>query len=212
MKLTVIGATGFVGPYVVSEALTRGHEVTAIARNVDKIELKNGLTVKSIDVNDISKLAEALKGEDAVVSTFNAGWGNPNLYNDFLKGAGAIQAAVKDSDVKRLLVVGGAGSLYIDGKQLVDSPEFPAQFHSGATAARDYLTALKNESALDWTYLSPAMDLHPGERTGVFRIGTENPVFSTDGQNSISVEDLAKAVVDELENNEFIQKRFTVGY
>jgi uncharacterized protein len=212
MKLTVIGATGFVGPKVVNEALQRGHQVTAIARNIDKIETREGLVAVSADVNDVPKLADILKGQDAVVSTFNAGWTNANLYNDFIKGSEAIQEAVKQSGVKRLLVVGGAGSLFIEGNQLVDSPQFPAQFLAGATAARDYLNTIKIERALDWTFLSPAMNLYPGERTGVFRIGTDNPVFSADGKNDISVEDMAKAIVDELENNQFVQQRFTVGY
>src|SRR6201996_1624637 len=139
MKIAIIGATGFVGTAVLNEALQRGHQVTAIARNVDKVATGNkNLTAIAADADDSANLAKILVGSDAVVSAYNAGWTNPNLYSDFIKGSEAIQKAVKLSGVKRLLIVGGAGSLYIaPGKQLVDSPEFPEQWKSGATGARD---------------------------------------------------------------------------
>ncbi|MEO6848987.1 MAG: NAD(P)H-binding protein, partial [Mucilaginibacter sp.] len=136
-----------------------------------------------------------------------------NLYNDFIKGSEAIQEAVKRSGVKRLLIVGGAGSLEIaPGLQLVDTPQFPAEYKAGATAARDYLNTIKKETELDWTFISPAIILHPGERTGVFRLGTDEPVFDTNKKSEISVEDMAVAIIDELEKNRFIKKRFTLGY
>lgn len=214
MKLALIGATGFVGKAVLNEALQRGYDVTAIARNPQTIEGNSDkLTTAAVDIFDADKLAAALEGHDAVVSTFNAGWGNPNLYDDFLKGSEAIQQAVKQSGVKRLLVVGGAGSLYVaPGVQLVDSPQFPAEWKAGATAARDYLNILKKEDELDWTFLSPAINLHPGERTGKFRTGTDEPLFNDKGHHEITVEDLAVAILNELENNEFVKRRFTVGY
>ena len=214
MKIALIGATGFVGSAVLNEALNRGHEVTAIARDTSKITAKNdNLTVVTADVYNIDALAKVLAGHDAVVNTFNPGWTNPNLYNDFIKGSESIQQAVKISGVKRLLVVGGAGSLEIaPGVQLVDTPQFPAEWKSGATAARDYLNIIKKENDLDWTFLSPAIHLHPGERTGVFRLGTDQPVFNDKNQAEISVEDMAVAIIDELEQNQFIKKRFTLGY
>lgn len=214
MKLAIIGATGFVGLAVLNEALQRGHQVTAIARNPDKISMDNIKITKVIaDVNDSGKLAKILSGHDAVVSTFNAGWTNPNLYDDFIKGSEAIQQAAILSGVKRLLVVGGAGSLEIaPGVQLVDSPGFPVEYKAGATSARDYLNILKTEEKLDWTFLSPAIQLHPGKRTGIFRLGTDQPVFDSEGKSDISVEDMAVAIVDELENNRFTKKRFTLGY
>jgi putative NADH-flavin reductase len=214
MKLALIGATGFVGKAVLNEALQRGYDVTAIARDPKKVETASDkLTLKAADVLDTESLAVALKGHDAVVSAYNAGWTNPNLYDDFVKGSEAIQQAVKQAGVKRLLVVGGAGSLYAaPGLQLVDSPQFPAEWKAGATAARDYLNTLKKETELDWTFLSPAINLHPGERTGKFRLGTEEPVFNEKGVHEISVEDLAVAILDELENNQFVKRRFTVGY
>ncbi|WP_295716397.1 NAD(P)-dependent oxidoreductase [Mucilaginibacter sp.] len=214
MKLALIGATGFVGKAVLNEALQRGYDVTAIARDPKKVETASDkLTLKAADVLDTESLAVALKGHDAVVSAYNAGWTNPNLYDDFVKGSEAIQQAVKQAGVKRLLVVGGAGSLYAaPGLQLVDSPQFPAEWKAGATGARDYLNTLKKETELDWTFLSPAINLHPGKRTGKFRLGTEEPVFNEKGVHEISVEDLAVAILDELENNQFVKRRFTVGY
>jgi putative NADH-flavin reductase len=214
MKIAIIGATGFVGSTVLTEALQRGHQVTAIARNIGKIAKENkNLTAVAADADDSARLAEILAGHDAVVSAYNAGWTNPNLYNDFIKGSEAIQQAVKLSGVKRLLVVGGAGSLEVaPGVQMVDTPEFPAEWKSGATAARDYLNILKKETGLDWTFISPAANLHPGERTGKFRLGTDNPVADAGGKNEISVEDMAVAIIDELENKQFIKKRFTLGY
>ena len=214
MKIAIIGATGYVGSAVLNEALHRGHEVTAIARNTDKITIKNAkLKVVSANIDDSDNLAKILAGHDAVVSAFNAGLTNPNLYNDFIKGSETIQQATRLSGVKRFLIVGGAGSLEIaPGLQLVDSPEFPKEWKTGATAARDYLNILKKEKDLDWTFLSPAIELHPGKRTGVFRLGTDQPVFDDKNQGKISVEDLAVAIIDELEQNQFIKKRFTVGY
>jgi len=150
-----------------------------------------------------------------VISSFNAGWQNPNLYQDFLEGSRAIQSAVRQAGVKRLIVVGGAGSLYIDGKQLVDSPDFPAAIKPGATAARDYLNELKNENEIDWVFVSPAIEMHPGTsgtRKGSYRMGTEIPVFDEQGKCVISAEDLAVAIVDELEQQAHHRVRFTVAY
>ena len=214
MKIALIGATGFVGSAVLNEALNRGHKVTAIARDTSKIAVKNdNLTVVIADVYDTEALVKVLTGHDAIVNTFNAGWTNPNLYDDFIKGSESIQQAVKLSGVKRLLVVGGAGSLEIaPGVQLVDTPQFPAEWKTGATAARDYLNIIKKENDLDWTFLSPAIHLHPGARTGVFRLGTDQPVFDADHKSEITVEDMAVAIIDELEQNQFIKKRFTLGY
>ncbi|NDV78906.1 NAD(P)-dependent oxidoreductase [Dysgonomonas sp. 511] len=213
MKVALIGATGFVGSHLLEELLRRGHEVTALARSVEKIPVKNGKpNTVAVDVADSKALCEAIKGSDVVLSAFNAGWSNPNIYEDFMKGSQAIQQAVKDAGVKRYIVIGGAGSLYIAGQQIVDGPHFPAQFKAGATAARDYLNILKKEAILDWTFFSPALDMFPGERTGKYRIGTESPVFDDKGESTLSVQDTAVAVIDEMENHKFSQKRFTAGY
>lgn len=215
MKVAVIGATGFVGTAVVNELLQKGHQVTAIARKPESMNPQNGLKIVKADAKDVEALADAIKGNEVVISAYNAGWTNPNLYEDFLNGSKAIQEGVKKSDVRRLFVIGGAGSLFIDGKQLVDSPDFPSEYKAGATAARDYLNELKKETELDWVFLSPAIEMHPGTsgiRKGAYRTGTENPVFDKNGRSIISVEDLAVAIVEQIEKPKYSRQRFTVAY
>ncbi len=214
-KVAVIGATGFVGTQVVKELSDRGYQVEAVVRDASKVQQNEKVTAKSVDVNHVEELAEALKGNDAVISTFNAGWTNPNLYDDFLNGSVNIEKAVEQSGVKRFITVGGAGSLFIDGKQLVDGPDFPADIKPGATAARDYLNRIKENNTLDWTFFSPAIEMHPGTagiRTGSYRTALENPVFDENGRSVLSVEDVAVALVDELEQNNHIRERFTAAY
>lgn len=216
MKVVLIGATGFVGKAVLRELTHRGYQVTAIARHPENIKKEEGVTAVKADVLDVKQLAALVKGADAVVSTYNAGWANPDLYNDFLKGAKAIQEAVKASGVKRFIVVGGAGSLFIaPGVQLVDTPGFPAAWKPGALAARDYLTYIKNEEGLDWTFLSPAIEMHQGTsgtRKAQYRTGKDEPVYDINGKSIISVEDAAVAIVDELEHPKHIRQRFTIAY
>lgn len=214
-KVAVIGATGFVGTHVVKELSDRGYQVEALARNTSKVPQLDNVTAKSIDVNNVEELSEALKGNDAVINTFNPGWTNPNLYDDFLNGSVNIEKAVEESGIKRFITVGGAGSLFIDGKQLVDGPDFPADIKPGATAARDYLDRIKENTTLDWTFFSPAIEMHQGTagvRRGTYRTALENPVFDENGRSILSVEDVAVALVDELEQNNHIRERFTAAY
>lgn len=216
MKIALIGATGFVGTTILNELVSKGHEVTAIARNTEKLQTSDTVHPVKADVTNEDELANAVKGHDAVISSYNAGWTNPNLYNDFLAGSKAIQSAVKKSGVKRLLIVGGAGSLYVaDGLQLIDTPQFPAEWKPGALAARDYLNVIKEEKELDWTFLSPAIEMHHGTsgvRKGTYRKGLETPVFDENNRSIISAEDMAIAIVDEIEHPQHIRERFTVAY
>ncbi len=215
-KVAVIGATGFVGTQVVKELANRGYSVNALARNISKIEESENVKAIAVDVYNTSELAEILKGNDAVISTFNPGWTNPNIFEDFLEGAESIEKAVEESGVKRFITVGGAGSLYIaEGLQLIDTPEFPAEIKPGAEAARQYLEMIKKNENLDWTFFSPAIEMHQGTagvRKGTYRTALENPVFDESGRSVLSVEDVAVALVDELENNQFVKQRFTAAY
>lgn len=214
MKIALIGATGFLGKSLTNELSNRKHEVTAISRTAQESD-KDNLKYVAADVYNVEALAAILKGHDAVISAFNPGWTNPNIYADFLKGAKAIQEAVKLSGVKRLITVGGAGSLYIDGKQLVDGPDFPADIKPGATAAREYLDIIKEEKDLDWAFFSPAIEMHPGittGRTGKYRLGADSPVFNDEGRSLLSGEDVAVVLADEIENPKHHQVRFTAAY
>lgn len=216
MKVALIGASGFVGTAVLNELVQRGHQVTAIARNTGKIKKQAGVTVVEADALNAKQLAAAVEGNDAAVSTYNAGWTNPDLYNAFLAGSRSVQEAVKASGVKRFIVVGGAGSLYIaPDVQLVDTAQFPAEWKPGALAARDYLNYIKEEKELDWTFLSPAIEMHQGTagvRRGTYRVGKDEPVFDENGKSVASVEDIAVAIVDELEHPKHIKERFTIAY
>ncbi|MCE3075550.1 NAD(P)-dependent oxidoreductase [Chryseobacterium gwangjuense] len=214
-KVAVIGATGFVGTQIVNELANRGYQVEAIVRDASKVQQNENVSAKSINVSNVDELADALKGNDAVISAFNAGWTNPNLYDDFLSGSVNIENAVEKSGVKRFITVGGAGSLFIDGNQLVDGPDFPEDYKAGATAARDYLNKIKENKTLDWTFFSPAIEMHQGTagvRTGKYRTALENPVFDENGRSILSVEDVAVVLVDELEQNNHIHERFTAAY
>ncbi|MCG8276253.1 NAD(P)H-binding protein [Stenotrophomonas sp. NLF4-10] len=216
MKIALIGATGFVGRALLEELLTRGHEVTALARHPEKLAARERLRVVRADVQDAAQVQAAVAGSDAVVSAYNAGWNNPDLYRDFMRGSRAIVAGTTAAGVKRYLVVGGAGSLLAaDGTQLVDAPDFPADYREGARAARDALDELRQETALDWTFLSPPVAFHAGgpvERTGRYRSGTDTPLMAADGPGTISPADLAVAVADELEQPRHVRQRFTIAW
>jgi putative NADH-flavin reductase len=217
MKIALIGASGFVGSALLKEALQRGHQVTAIVRHPEKITEKNSnLTVKKGDAFNKEEIKELVKGHDVVLSAYNPGWTNPAIYEEFIKASETLQQATKESGVKRFFVIGGAGSLEIaPGVQLIDTPQFPAEYKAGASAARDYLNTIKKEKDLDWTFYSPAIEMHQGittGRTGKYRLGTDQPVFNSENRSIHSAEDLSIAVIDELENKKFIKKRFTAAY
>jgi len=213
MKVAIIGATGFVGSTILKEISNRNHDVTAIARNPKSDDKTNWVKA---DVFNIDALAETLKGNDVVISAYNSGWTNPNIYDDFIAGSKSIQEAVKKSGVKRFITIGGAGSLFVaPNVQAVDTPDFPKEYHAGASAARDYLNILKEEKDLDWAFFSPAFEMHQGittGRTGKYRLGLDNPVFDANNRSILSVEDLAVVIADETENPKHHQVRFTAAY
>lgn len=203
MKIAVIGATGNAGSRIVDELLDRGHHVTGIARHPEKLPARDGLTAQKGDAHEPDYLATLLHGHDSVISAIR-----------FIDAdAHSLIDAVKKAGVKRYFVVGGAGSLEDEtGKQLVDSPDFPAAYFAEASKGREFLNALRQENDLSWTFLSPAMIFAPGKRTGSFRLGKDRVLISAEGKSFISMEDYAIAVADELENPKHIRMRYTIGY
>lgn len=214
-NVVLIGASGFVGTAILSELLNRGNKVTAIVRNPDKISISNSnLSVVKADVSDVESIAKVSEGKDAIISAYNPGWTNPNIYEDTLKNYPLILQAAKQSGVKRLLIVGGAGTLFCaPGLRVVDSGAIPDSIMGGVKSLGEfYLNTLMNEHDIDWVFFSPAGALEPGERTGKFRLGKDDLIVDVDGKSHISVEDYAVAMVDELEKPAHHQERFTIGY
>ena len=213
MKIALIGATGFVGSAILKEALQRGHDVTAIVRHPEKVKPHPKLRPHKADIQKVDEVTLSVAGHDAVISAFNPGWSNPDIYNQQVKGTRTIIDGVKKAGVKRLLFVGGAGSLEVKpGVQSVDLPEFPAEYKQGALATREALNLLRKKPDLDWSFLSPSADLFPGQRTGKFRLGTDQLLADAKGESRISIEDYAMAMIDEVEKPKHIRRRFTVGY
>jgi len=203
MKVAIIGATGNAGSRIASELVNRGHQVTGIVRHPEKGLGGAGLTLQKGDVKDQAGLARLLAGHDVVVHSVRF------LDTD----ERSVVGAAKSAGVKRLLVVGGAGSLEVaPGSALIDTPNFPAVAKPEASAGREFLNALKPERELDWTYLSPSIFFSPGERTGSFRVGQDQLLTAADGKSSISMEDYAIAMADEIERPQHSRQRFTVGY
>ena len=213
MRVALLGGSGFVGSAVRTELLARGHVVTVGTRDPARVRPEERLLVVDLDVFDPGQVADRVRDHDVVVSAWNAGWKNPRLYDDYLRGARSILAGVKRSGVRRLLFVGGAGSLLVaPGVQLVDTPEFPAEWKAGALAAREALNLFRTERDLEWTFLSPPIHVDHGPRTALYRTGRDAPIYGANQNSHISVGDLAIAVVDEVERPQHVRQRFTVGY
>jgi len=202
MKIALIGVTGRVGSRLATELLSRGHAVAGIALRVPT-DVRAGITVLQADATDPNSLAPRLVGHDAVISASRF----------VTSDADALVTAVKTAGVKRLLVVGGAGSLEVaPGKALMDTDGFPEAFKAEAKAGARFLERLRSEPDLDWTFLSPSADFAPGERTGHFRLGGNQLLSDAKGKSHISMEDFAIAMVDEVEQPAHSRQRFTVGY
>jgi hypothetical protein len=213
MKIAIIGAGGKIGSRIAEEAISRGHEVTGIGRNTEVGKKNNKIRWVTADALDTEALATAIIGQDAVVSAFGINWQNPESYHLFNDAASSIIRACRKSAVKRIINVGGAGSLEISpGVQLVDTPSFPEIWRRGADEQRKSLEIFHAEKDLDWTFFSPAIVIEPGPKTGRYRLGTNNPVFDGKGNSHISYDDYAAALLDELEHPSFIRQRFTIGY
>ena len=216
--IILIGASGFVGSAILEEALNRGHKVTALVRNPEKIQVKNeNLTVLAVDATDVEALSKVVAGKDAVISAYNPGWGNPRLYEEILENYPKIIEGVKKAGVQRLLVVGGAGVLYVQpGVRLMDTGTLPAELMPAVNGEGElFLNVLSKENDIDWVYFAPPANLGnmgKGIRTGKYRLGTDTLLVDEKGDSFISVEDYAVAMIDELEQEAHHKALFTAAY
>ena len=214
-KIALIGASGLVGSAILKESLQRGHMVTAIVRNPDKIKLEDpNLLIRKGDVLSEQSVPELISGADVVISAYNPGWTNPNIAEETTRAYNSIIGGVKKAKIPRLLIVGGAGSLYVaPEKRLMDTGLIPQSFMPAIEALADVFYDLqKQEKEIDWAFFSPAGNIAPGERTGKFRLGKDNLIVDPKGESNISVEDYAVAMLNEVEAPEHHRERFTIGY
>ena len=202
-KIAIIGATGRAGSQLLEEALRRGHSVMAIARDTSKVGERAGVVSKNVDVLDAQALQAAVTGHDVVISA---------AHFATIPSAAVIEP-VKRAGVKRLLVVGGAGSLLLpDGTRVIDSEGFPEAYKAEASAGAVFLEDLRREQQLDWTFVSPSAEFVEGERSGTFRLGKDDLLVSSAGRSWITFADYAIALIDEVETPKHVRQRFTVGY
>ncbi|MFJ4192540.1 NAD(P)-dependent oxidoreductase [Pseudomonas sp. NPDC089534] len=212
MNIALIGASGFIGSALLAEALARGHRVTGLVRQPERLTAHPHLTAMQCDVYDTADLAFLLAGYDAVLVSLR-GRGKHDNGQHYLTGFRSIVQAAREAHVKRLLVVGGGGSLQVaPGLELLDAPGFPEEHRGPAEGPREALKLLRGETVLDWTMLCPGAIIEPGKRTGRFRLGTDRLLVDERGESRISVQDFALAMIDELERPAHPRQRFTVGY
>ena len=216
MKIAVIGATGYVGDAVVRELAARGHDVTAFARNTGKVFAAPNVCAVAADVKDAAFAAQ-FAGFDAVISAYNPGWTNPNIGRDFKDGYAAILAAAQSANVPYLLVVGGAGNLYVaPGVRLIDTPQFPQEILDVGKAERDLLHDLLAADGLNWAMICPPACFSPENsaalpRMGRYRLGDETLLMDGDKPANISRADIAVAIADDAEQKAHLHKIFTVA-
>jgi putative NADH-flavin reductase len=208
MNIAIVGASGMIGQQITLEALVRGYQVTALVRSPERFPITHPhLSVRQVNLFDAASLADAFTESDVVVNA--TGNHSADVYTFFVHSTKALIEGVQRAGGKRLITVGGAGSLEVaPGVQLVDTPEFPAPFRSTAQAQCETLNMYR-ASTIDWTFFSPSALIEPGKRTGRYRVGTDQLLSNEQGESSISVADYATALLDEIEEPHFIRRRFT---
>jgi putative NADH-flavin reductase len=212
MKVVLYGATGMIGSRVLKELVARGHQVTAVARNVSQVPAEPSVTAVSGNILDAEDVARKVKGADAVINSYAPSYDAAGV-GQLLDATHALIAGMKKAGVRRVIMAGGAGSLFVaPGVTVIDSGHLPPELMGIAVAHRDAKDILR-ESGLDWTNFSPPAIIEPGERTGKFRLGKDDLIVVDEaGASRISAEDYAIAMVDELETPKHIGQRFTIGY
>jgi uncharacterized protein len=210
LNIAIFGATGMIGSRIAAEAARRGHRVSALVRDPQRVAAGSNIVAAKADLLDAASVEAAVRGHDVVASAYAP----PHEHLEDLQTASrALVAGVRAAGLKRLVVVGGAGSLEVaPGKQLVDSEGFPDAYKAIALAHRDAFDYYRTISDLDWTFFAPAAIIAPGERTGHFRTGANTLIADANGDSRISAEDYAVAFVDELEQGRFVRQIATVAY
>ena len=214
-NVLLIGATGFVGSAVLNELVSRGHKVTAVVRNIEKLAKNDLVDAVKEDVANVDAIAKLAEGKDAIISAYNPGWTNPDIATLITENYPKILEAAKKSGVERLLIVGGAGTLFCaPGLRVVDSGAIPEEIMGGVRPLGDfYLNTLMNENDIDWVFFSPAGVFdQEGKKTGNYRLGKDDLIVDAEGNSHISVQDYADAMVNELEKPAHHKERFTIGY
>ena len=214
-NVLLIGATGFVGSAVLNELVSRGHKVTAVVRNIEKLAKSDLVDAVKEDVANVDAIAKLAEGKDAIISAYNPGWTNPDIATLITENYPKILEAAKKSGVERLLIIGGAGTLFCaPGLRVVDSGAIPEEIMGGVRPLGDfYLNTLMNENDIDWVFFSPAGVFDPqGKKTGNYRLGKDDLIVDAEGNSHISVQDYADAMVNELEKPAHHKERFTIGY
>lgn len=214
-NILLIGATGFVGSAVLNELVSRGHKVTTVVRNIEKLAKSDLVNAVKEDVANVDAIAKLAEGKDAIISAYNPGWTNPDIATLITENYPKILEAAKKSGVERLLIVGGAGTLFCaPGLRVADSGAIPEEIMGGVRPLGDfYLNTLMNENDIDWVFFSPAGVFdQEGKKTGNYRLGKDDLIVDAEGNSHISVQDYADAMVNELEKPAHHKERFTIGY
>ncbi|WP_321928348.1 NAD(P)-dependent oxidoreductase [Paraburkholderia guartelaensis] len=210
LKIALFGATGMVGSRIAAEAARRGHQVSALVRQPERVAAAPNIHAAKADLLDAASVAAAVRGHDVVASAYAP---PKDQLDDLLVASRALVEGERTAGLKRLVVVGGAGSLEAaPGKQLVDTDGFPDAYKAIALAHREAFDYYRTVSDIDWTFFAPAAIIAPGERTGTFRTGANALIADVKGESRISAEDYAIAFVDELEQGRFIRQIATVAY
>lgn len=216
LSIVITGASGFIGRAITTEALLRGHQVLALVRSPEKLAdlaalYPNNLRLQALDVTNTAALSTALAGHDLLISAVS-GHSASDVAGVYRQNIDSLFSAVKATGI-RLLLVGGAASLQLpDGSMLLDSPDFPAAYRGSAEGAYYALKQLRSDSTMQWSYLSPAAEIFPGPATGHFRLGGDAFFTDAQGQSRISTGDYAVAMLDEAQQPQHPQQRFSIAY